>query len=58
MARHTFLTNDGFEHPKMKHLTLFNGKRQALVFILLEQLDSHHEINEIESTAKASVSKQ
>ena len=33
MARHTFLTNDGFEHPKMKHLTLFNGKRQALVFI-------------------------
>ena len=29
-ARHTFLTNHGFEHPKMKHLTLFNRKRQSL----------------------------
>ena len=28
-----FLTNDGFEHPKMKHLALFDGKRQASVFI-------------------------
>ena len=33
LARHTFLTNDGFEHPKMTHLTLFIRKRQASVFI-------------------------
>ena len=30
LARHTFLTNYEFEHPKMKHLTLFNRKRQSL----------------------------
>ena len=33
LVRHTFLTSDGFEHPKMKHLTLFNRKRQAALFI-------------------------
>ena len=33
LARHTFITNDGFEHPKMKHFTLFNGKRPASMFI-------------------------
>ena len=30
LARHTFLANHGFEHPKMKHPTLFNRKRQSL----------------------------
>ena len=33
LARHTFLTNHGFEHPKMKHLTLFYRKRRAALFI-------------------------
>ena len=33
LARHTFITNDGFEHLKMKHLALFNEKRQSSVFI-------------------------
>ena len=33
LARHTFITNDGFEHLKMKHLALFNEKRQGSVFI-------------------------
>ena len=28
LARDTFITNDGFEHPKMKHFTLVDGKRQ------------------------------
>ena len=35
LARHTFLANDGFMHLKMKHLTLFNRKRQATLFIPL-----------------------
>ena len=38
MARHTFLTNDGFEHPKMKHLAVFNRKRQASMFIPFRKL--------------------
>ena len=56
LARHTFITNDGFEHLKMKHLALFNEKRQCSS--LLERLDLLHEIDQIESTSKASVIKR
>ena len=42
----------------MKHFTLFNGKRQASVFIPWELLDLHHEIDKIESTNKASAFKR
>ena len=33
LARHTYIINDGFQHPKMKHLALFTMKSLASMFI-------------------------
>ena len=41
----TFITDDGFEHEKIKQFPLFYRKRQASVFIAFERLDFHQAIN-------------
>ena len=42
----------------MEHFTLLTGNVRPQCSSLLERLDLHHEIDQIESTTKASVFKQ
>ena len=37
----TNITNDGFEHGKMKQSTLFYRERQPLVILFLDRLSFH-----------------
>ena len=43
--RLSFITDNGFEHEKIKQFTLFYRKQQASLFIPFEQLNFHQAIN-------------
>ena len=42
----TYITNDGFEHAKVKQFILFYRERQPLVFICFDRLNFHYEIDQ------------
>ena len=49
----TYITYDGFELAKIKHITLSYRERQPLVFIYFDRLDFHYKIDQSTSESSA-----